>query len=146
MSNFTSSVIIWDNGRSVGLTIKSTQEGDKSFARIIGFSLKPNANEYRKIFELHGVEDGVIIPEINLLVKVEDLFKGDFRGVEVPRKPIISNLQKGTCDGKRISLQTLERVPFSRFQPREDQYSQINSAMTGVKWEPVAKPKTRISS
>lgn len=110
---FTSSYLMNDGTRSIGFTIRSSVSDGVRDGRLIGFDVKPDASKYSKFIYLSGEpgNQGVILPDTRLLVKVDDLFSGSFVGITIRREAKL--YRKLVGDDKSVIF-TMDRVPYDR--------------------------------
>jgi hypothetical protein len=113
---FLSSYVLSVDGRSVGFTIRSTIVDDKRDARLIGFDLKPDFVKYYKFIKVVGDTNnkGIILPDVNMLVNVDDFVCGQFCGIVTRKEMRLRKHSVAQRNGKDITMFTLERVSMAR--------------------------------
>ncbi|CAH0562830.1 unnamed protein product [Brassicogethes aeneus] len=120
--SFVSSYLLKCGDRSVGFTTRSSSVNNVRTGFLVGLDVNPDFSKYFNFIILTGNEvlDGVILPDCNLLVRIDDIMKGRFVGIPLKRETRLRMHSKSSKDGKDLTIFTMERVPFDSSSSVDD--------------------------
>lgn len=138
---YISAYLVRNGEKTVGCTVKSSVIDGVRTSRLIGFDLNPCVDDYLKVIQLVGDTslDGFIIPDILLLVKTDDFFRGKFTGIETKRENRLRKQYTLKRGEKKVSVFTSERVQFSRNMDNRFDVTSLKTLLGGAEWQPVSK-------